>query len=93
MAKHVLERIYEHLSDRYNLLLTTTLALDAGYTIDVKVLCGESAKGRFHLYKEYDDSHEFVFSVEYPDGKGYTHWHPQSIEQAMADVISFMEES
>lgn len=92
MAKHDLERIYQQLSDRYDLLLTNTFALDAGYTIDVMVLCGKSAKGRFHLYKESDDSDMFVFSVEYPEGKGYTHWHPYGVEQAISDVISFMEE-
>ena len=74
------------------MLLSNTFALNAGYTIDVKVICGASPKGKFHLYKEYDDSSEFVFSVEYATEKAYTHWHPYSIEVAMNDMIAFMEE-
>lgn len=90
MMRHDLDIIYEQLIDKYDLLLTNTFALDAGYTIDVKVLCGESVIGKFNLYREYDDCGEFVFSVEYaPDL--YTHWHPYSREQALEDVVNFME--
>ena len=100
MDKHDLDFIYEHLKNKYDLILTNTFALDSGYTIDVKVLCGESIFGKFNLYKEDDEDDEFVFSVEYaiPRKKRwsltpekYTHWHPQSREQALNDVIAFME--
>ena len=101
MKKNDLEIIYEQLRDKYSLLLTNTFALDDGYTIDVPVLCGKSVFGRFHLYREEDDWDEFVFSVEYAEPRilpewgsvpqKYTHWHPQSIEQALKDVIAFME--
>lgn len=100
MKKHDLELIYEQLKDKYDLLLTNTFALDSGYTIDVKVLCGESALGRFDLYKENDDWDEYVFTVELakpkktlwcPSGEKYTHWHPQSLNQALEDIVAFME--
>ena len=95
-----LKVIYEQLKDKYDLVLTTTFALDAGYTIDIPVLCGSSALGRFELYKEDGDCDEFVFSVEFATPKKRkwhlsseqgTHWHPQSLEEAIADVVAFME--
>ena len=100
MNNKSLEFIYEQLKDKYDLLLTNTFALDDGYTIDVPVLRGKSALGRFDLYKEDDDWDEFVFTVEFATPKKlkwylpkerYTHWHPQSVEDAINDVIAFME--
>ena len=100
MEQHDLDNIYEQLKDKYDLLLTNTFALDSGYTIDVKVLCGKSIFGNFNLYKEDDDWDEFVFSVElaiprkprwYLAAQKHTHWHPQSREQALNDVVAFME--
>ena len=100
MGNNDIEIIYEQLKDKYDLLLTNTFALDSGYTIDVKVLCGESIFGKFNLYKEDEDWDEFVFSVEYATPRRsrwnlsvekYTHWHPYSREQAQEDVIAFME--
>jgi hypothetical protein len=100
MVNNDLEFIYEQLKDKYDLLLTNTFALDDGYTIDVPVLRGKSVLGRFDLYKEDEDCDEFVFTVEYakpkktlwcPTGEKYTHRHPQTKEQALNDVIAFME--
>ena len=100
MENNDLQIIYEQLKDKYDLLLTNTFSLDDGYTIDVPVLRGTSVLGRFDLYKEDEDCDEFVFTVEYAKPKKpawcraaekYTHWHPQSREQAMNDVIAFME--
>ena len=94
MEKHDLDIIYEQLKDKYDLLLTNTFALDDGYDIDVPVLRGKSRLGRFDLYQEDEDWHEFVFTMEYAEPKAeekYTHWHPQSKEQAIAVVIAFME--
>lgn len=98
MEKYDLEIIYEQLRDKYDLTLTNTFALDAGYSIDVMVLCGTSKLGTFHLYHECDDWDEFVFSVEFAEPKQdltppfdkYTHWHPRTIEQALSDVVAFM---
>jgi len=100
MINNDLEFIYDQLKDKYELLFTTTFALNDGYTIDVPVLRGTSLLGRFDLYKEDDAWDEFVFTAElanpaktllHPAGENYTHWHPQSAEEALADVIAFME--
>ena len=100
MERNDLEIIYWQLKDKYDLLLTNTFSLDDGYDIDVPVLCGQSVFGKFHLYKEEEDWDEFVFTVElaiprkpcfYLAKEKYTHWHPQSREQALNDVVAFME--
>ena len=100
MKNSDLEFIYNQLKDKYDLVLTNTFALNAGYEIDVPVLCGSSALGRFELYKEDEDWDEFVFTVEFAAPKKlrwslaeekYTHWHPQTKEHALEDVIAFME--
>ena len=86
VKKHDLDIIYDQLKDRY--------------TWDMKVIRGESVFGIFDLYKEDDDDDQFVFSVEYTNPRKiscylydskYTHWHPQSVEQAIDDVVAFME--
>ena len=100
MGNNDIEIIYAQLKDKYDLLLTNTFALDSGYTIDTKVLCGKSTFGKFNLYKENDDWDEFVFTVEYAvsrkprfylPAEKYAHWHPQSREQALNDVVAFMD--
>ena len=103
MENHDLEFIYNQLKDKYDLVLTNTFALNDGYEIDVPVLCGTSVLGSFQLYVDDDwaDGHyEFVFSVKFATSKkdgcffpirDGTHWHPQTKEQALSDVIAFME--
>ena len=98
-----IELIYEKVKDKYKLLLTNSFALDEGFTWDVPVIYGEAEQGRFWLYADEDvpDPHgiEFVFSVEYEKRtrfrkrliKCHTHWHPQTIEQAITDVKDFMD--
>ena len=97
-----IELIYNELKDKYKLLLTNCFALNEGFTWDVPVIYGEAEQGRFWLYADEDvpDPHglEFVFSVEYEKRtwfrkrlvKCYTHWHPQTIEQAIKDIDEFM---
>ena len=104
MNNKSLEFIYEQLQDKYDLVLTNTFALECGYSIDVPVLCGTSVLGNFHLYfdDDFQDSryYQFVFSVKFPHPKKRvwfmpkeegTHWHPQSVDEAINDVIAFME--
>jgi len=86
-----LQFIYEKLKNTYNLILTNTAALDDGYTIDEPVIRGITANGRFDLYKDDD---LFVFSVEFFDKVGeekYSHWHPLNVEEAIGDVVEFMQ--
>ena len=101
-----IELIYDKVKDKYNLTLTNSFALNEGFTWDVPVIYGESGQGRFWLYADEDVPNPhgigFVFSVEYngydeqtEDGLEkvtmcHTHWHPQTIEQAIKDVDDFM---
>ena len=100
-----IELIYEKVKDKYKLILSNSFALNEGFTWDVPVIYGESQQGRFWLYADEDvpEPHgiEFVFSVEFKKQKRIwfrkhmvkcgTHWHPQTIEQAIADVEDFMD--
>lgn len=90
-----IQRIYDRLKDIYPLTLTTTLALNDGYTIDVPVIRGTAEGGRFDLYKEDEDSGLFVFSVEFygkDDDDKYTHGHPYDADEAVKYIEDFMEE-
>lgn len=90
-----IQRIYDRLKDVYPLTLTTTLALNDGYTIDVPVIRGTAEGGRFDLYKEDEDSGLFVFSVEFYGKDGddkYTHGHPYDADEAVKYIEDFMAE-
>lgn len=97
-----IELIYEKVKEKAQVRLTSTAALEEGFTWDVPVICGETEQGRFWLYADEDvpDPHglEFVFSVAYQKRTWlrkrsvlrYTHWHPQTIEDAVNDIHAFM---
>ncbi len=90
MAMNELELIYNLRKIKYDLTLTTTAALDDGYTIDVPVIRGIGSDRRFDLYKEGD---MFVFSVVFflKDGKDkYSHGHPYDIDDAVDYIDTFM---
>lgn len=70
--------------------MTTTAALNDGYTIDVPVVRGKALDRRFDLYKEGD---LFVFSVEFFHKNGedrYSHGHPYDLDDAMKYIEKFM---
>lgn len=82
--------VFERLKDRFPLELTHAFALENGeadYGENYTMLCGTSSAGTFQLY---DDGLYGVFDVDKADG-GYTHWHPSHIEEAVEDVIAFMQ--
>ena len=86
-----LETIYKKLKGKYDLVLTNTLALDDGYTIDVPVIRGITSDRKFDLYKEDDDL--FVFSVEFFDKTAeekYSHTHPYDVNAAINCIEDFM---
>ncbi len=85
--QHVLE-VYGLLKDRYDLVLTNTVALDEGFTIDCPIIVG---KAHGQIIELYSDGIEFVLDVM--DGaqtKG-THWHPNDVEDAVEDIVKFMD--
>lgn len=85
-----LKAVYAQLKDTYDLLLTNTFSLENGeeeYREDFEILCGASPAGAFKLY---DSGLYIIFDVEKPDGT-YVHWHPENIEEAIRDVVAFMQ--
>jgi len=82
-----IEKVYEQLKDRYDLVLTTTSALNEGFTIDCPILVGQAHEQIIELY-EYEEI--LVMDVmDIAQTKG-THWHPFDIESAVEDIIEFM---
>ena len=86
----IVKEVYEKLKDRKDIKLTSTMAVEnSGFTADLETIYGESPKGRFFLC--YDEGVDmFVFDAVYSDGS-YTHWHPWEVEDAVRDIIEFME--
>lgn len=85
--KHVLET-YAQLKDNYDVILTTTTALDEGFTIDCPIIVG---KAHGQIVQLYSDGAMFVLDVMDAEQTKGTHWHPISVEAAKDDIIAFME--
>ena len=83
-----LKVIYEQLKDRYPLVLTTSAALDEGFTVDCPILVG---KAHGQILELYLDEEMFVMDVmDAAQTKG-THWHPNDVEDAVKDIVKFMD--
>lgn len=81
-------KVYKQLKDRYELVLTTTSALDEGFTVDCPIIVG---KAHGQVVELYEDGGDFVLDVmDIKQTKG-THWHPNDIEGAVNDIVEFME--
>ena len=80
----ILECAYEKLKDKYNIVLTSTKAIDERYTIDTMAITGKNKYGKFDLYS---DGFLYVFSVEYNDNTSL-HFHPWDLE----DIIKYIEQ-
>ncbi len=80
--------VYEQLKDRYNLVLTTTSALNEGFTVDCPIIVGES---HGQIIELYEDGGVFVLDVIDAKHTKGTHWHPNDAECAIDDIIEFME--
>ena len=85
---YVLE-VYERLKDRYSLVLTTTSALDEGFTIDCPIIVGKAHGQIIELYD--GDVGSFVMDVMDEEQTKGTHWHPYDVEDAVGCIIEFME--
>ena len=83
-----LKAIYEHLKDKYALVLTNTAELDEGFTVDCPILVGRAHGQILELYL---DCEMFVLDVmDEAQTKG-THWHPNDVESAIEDIEAFMD--
>ena len=80
--------VYEQLKDRYNLVLTTTSALDEGFTVDCPIIVG---KAHDQIIELYEDGGDFVLDVMDAKQTKGTHWHPNDVEGAVDDIVEFME--
>jgi len=80
--------VYQQLKDRYPLILTNTLALDDGFTVDCAILVGKAHGQIIQLYE-----HEGIFILDVLDESKTmgTHWHPIDVENASKDIAEFME--
>ena len=83
-----LEFIYDKLKDKYDLELTTGLALNAGFDWNMKVLTGRSVLGRFYLY---DNGANAILDYDTEQGIANKHWHPNDNAEALSYVASFMD--
>lgn len=85
--QHVIA-VYNQIKDRYPLLLTNTMDLDEGFTIDCPILVG---KAHGQILELYSDGDMFILDVmDEAQTKG-THWHPNDTDNAIEDIIAFME--
>ena len=85
--QHVIA-VYNQIKDRYPLLLTNTMDLDEGFTIDCPILVG---KAHGQILELYSDGDLFILDVmDEAQTKG-THWHPNDVESAIEDIEEFMD--
>ena len=81
-------KVYNQLKDRYELVLTTTSALDEGFTVDCPIIVG---KAHGQVVELYEDGGDFVLDVMDINKTKGTHWHPNDVEGAINDIVEFME--
>ena len=82
------QEVYEQLKGRYELVFTTTSALDEGFTVDCPIIVGKAHRQIIELY---EDGGDFVMDVMDEEQTKGTHWHPNDVESAIDDVAEFME--
>ena len=85
-ADEVVE-VYEQLKDRYNLVLTTTSALNEGFTVDSPIVVGKAHGQVIELY----EAGMLVMDVVDAEHTKGTHWHPLDVEDAVEGIVEFME--
>lgn len=85
--QHVIA-VYNQMKDRYPLLLTNTMALDEGFTVDCPILVGKSHGQIMELYSDGD---MFILDVmDEAQTKG-THYHPNDVESAIEYIAEFLD--
>ena len=80
--------VYEQLKDKYNLVLTTTFALDEDFSIDCPIIVGKAHGQIIELYK---DGTLFIMDVMDAEKTMGTHWHPFDAADAVDGIVEFME--
>lgn len=82
-----LPAVYEQLKDQYGIVLTTTSAVDDGFTVDCPIIVCE-AHGQIMWLYAYEDV--FVMDVMDAEKTKGTHWHPPTVEDAVRDMREFL---
>lgn len=80
--------VYAQLKDHYALELTTTDALNEGFTVNCPIIVGKAHGQIIELYEDYG---MFVLDVTDEARTKGTHWHPLDTEAAVDDIAEFME--
>ncbi len=80
--------VYDRLKDKYPLILTTTGALDEGFTIDCPIIVG---KAHGQIIELYECDGLFILDVTDEAQTMGTHWHPNDVERAVYWITEFME--
>ena len=80
--------VYKQLKDRYALVLTTTSALNEGFTIDCPIIVG---KAHGQIIELYEDGGDFILDVMDEEQTKGTHWHPNDVDGAIVDIVEFLE--
>lgn len=88
MTHENVREVYEQLKDRYDLVLTTTAALDEGFTVDCPIIVG---KAHGQIIELYSDGDMFILDVMDAEQTKGTHWHPNNVESAAEDIAKFMD--
>ena len=79
--------VYAQLKDKYPLTMTTTGALNEGFTVDCPILV---RKSHGQIVELYEDGGDFVLDVMDEAQTEGTHWHPVDIDRAVEDIAEFM---
>ena len=80
--------VYEQLKNRYDLVLTTTSALDEGFTVDCPIIVG---KAHGQIIELYEDGGNFIMDVMDAEQTKGTHWHPNDVKGAADYIVEFMD--
>ena len=80
--------VYNRLKDRYPLILTSSMALDEGFTVDCPVIV---AKAHGQIMELYEDGGMFILDVMDEAKTKGTHWHPNDVESAITYIVEFMD--
>ena len=80
--------VYEQLKNRYDLVLTTTSALDEGFTVDCPIIVG---KAHGQIIELYEDGGYFIMDVMDAEQTKGTHLHPNDVEGAVDYIVEFMD--
>ena len=88
MTEEKVLEVYGRLKDKYDLVLTTTAALDEGFTIDCPIVVG---KAHGQIIELYSYTGMFILDVMDAEQTMGTHWHPYDVESAAEEIAKFMD--